>query len=156
MSAKNGDDSSFFKVCLPDKEKRYRDAGLNRKIFVSVRDLVVNVVALHIASEKKAKESTACFKAVIHHFLRIYQKLPVHIVHRIGLDLDIDENSDHDQDTDKREDIIGLVVVADHLADFSDDQDHHNALRETDDDVLRRVDAEEVSGKTGQQNTYDA
>ena len=62
MSAKGGDDGGLFKVRLPDKEKRYGDAGLDRKILVSERDLIVNVVTLNITSEKKAEESAAGFE----------------------------------------------------------------------------------------------
>ena len=105
----------------------------------------MNVVTLNITSEKKAEESAARFEAVVHHFLRVDQKFAVHIVHRVGLDLDVDQNSDHYQDADKCEDIVGFLVIADRLACLSHDKDHNNTFCEADEDVLRSVDAEEVS-----------
>ena len=104
-------------------------------------DIMPVKVTTHQESEKRA----AGFKGIVHHFLRIYKKLIVDIIHRVRLFCDIEERGDDGNYTDNRENIQFFVITVDFILAETDDKDNDAGFQKSDNHILRGVHSEKVS-----------
>ena len=128
----------------------------NRQSRRTLGDLVTDKVSFDIAADQEAQKAAARLEGIIHHFLRIDQKLTVNIVHRIWLERDVQDNADGRENAGQRQDIEHLVVAVNALFDDADNDDQHDALRHTYRYILRCMHAEEIARKARQQDQHTA
>ena len=116
----------------------------------------MDIMPFHITSDRKSEESAYSAEAVFHHGDRVDQQLAVNVVHRIRLDLNIDQRDNTADDRHDGHDIRSLLILPHPVHYLADQNYDQRCLNESDGHVLRGMDSEEVPGKSCEKNHYTA
>ena len=105
------------------------------------------------AEEYQLSDITVC---IDHHALRVHENLPVHVIYVVRLESHIDEENPADNESGEQEPLFLFGVRVEVLKNLEGRKNEKATFGKSHQHVLRRVDAQVVARKSGQENARDA
>ena len=99
---------------------------------------------LYVAADQKSHKRAASLKRIIHHLLRIDQKLSVNIVHRIGLQNNVCQRYNHQGGSRHCEKIDQFLISIQLLLNGAHNENDDCGRAKPYHNILRSVHAQEI------------